>query len=243
MKTAKKMLAIVAPILLLALLTSSVSARGGVFVVPPTQSVVQSLPSLNTDESVAGIFSATGPIDFYVLGPSGTLLLFYNQTEFSDFKFYPDVKGICTICMVNCEPTNVTVNLTYGINFVVNLYETVDLSFSTHTTLQPVQPPPQTITIPPLSHITTPPSLIPKILMPRLTMPQLTIPALPFDWSDIVDLMKNNISTILGILASVIGSIITWIIHLPSRIRWWFKHRKNRTPSTILDSPLVDGLS
>lgn len=216
--------------LLAVVLASPVYARGGVFVIQPNQEAVQSLPSLNPDESAAGNFSATGPIDFYVLGPNGTLLLFYNHTEFSDFKFNPDVKGICTICMVNCEPTNVTVTLTYGLNFIVVVYSTVNLSMSTTTTVQQAS---QTFTIPPPSHITTPPpSSIPKIPMPRLA-----IPYEPFDWSQILDFIKNNINTILGILATGIGSIVAWIKKLPYRIWWWWKYRRNRTPSTILDSP------
>jgi hypothetical protein len=73
-------LALVGVAFLLAIvLASPVYARGGVFVIQPNQEAVQSLPSLNPDESAAGNFSATGPIDFYVLGPNGTLLLFYNH--------------------------------------------------------------------------------------------------------------------------------------------------------------------
>ena len=214
-------------ILLGVVLASPVYAIGGVFVIQPNQDAAQSLPSLNPDESAAGNFSATGPIDFYAMGPNGTLLLFYNHTEFSDFEFSPDVTGICTICMVNCGPTNVNVTLTYGLNFVVVCYETVTFTMSAATAVQHSS---QTSTIPPPSHITTPPpTSIPKIPMPRIIIPS-------DDWSGILDFMKNNIGIIFGAIVGSLGSIFAWLKKLPSRLRWWLKYRRNRTPATILDS-------
>lgn len=137
MKLLKKLLVIIMPILVLAVLASPVFARGGVFEITPHQEAVQSLPILNTDESAAGNVSASGYIDFYVLGPNGTVLLCYNHTEFAEFKFYPDVKGVCTIHMAdNYESGNVTVNLIYGINFVVVCEATIDFTMSTATTAQ-----------------------------------------------------------------------------------------------------------
>jgi len=142
MKMTQKMLAFIIPILLLAVFTCSVNARGGVFVIQPHQKAVQSLPSLNTAESAAGNVSADGFIDFYVLGPSGTVLQCYNRTGFVEFKVSPDTEGMCTLHMANnYEAKNVIVNLQYGINFVIVATASLTLQIPpTSITITPTQP-------------------------------------------------------------------------------------------------------
>jgi hypothetical protein len=130
MKMKRKILTFIIPLLLLGVFICSANARGGVFVIQPQQEAVETLPSLNTAESVAGNFSADGVIDFYILGSNGTVLQYYNKTDFAEFKVYPDVEGVCTLHMANnYESRNVTVNLQYGINFVVVLTGNVGLNF------------------------------------------------------------------------------------------------------------------
>jgi hypothetical protein len=137
----RKILAFIIPILLLGVFISSANARGGVSVIQPHQEAVEALPSLSTVESAAGNVSADGLIDFYILGPNGTVLQCYNRTSFTEFKVFPDVEGVCTLHMANnYESKDVTVNLQYGINFVVVLTGSVGLNF---------QIPPPSITVTP----------------------------------------------------------------------------------------------
>jgi hypothetical protein len=211
MKMKRKILAFIIPILLLGVLICSANARGGVFVIQPQQEAVETLPRLNTAESAAGNVSADGLIDFYVLGPNGTILQCYNRTGFAEFKVYPDVEGVCTLHMANdYESRNVTVNLQYGVNFVVVLTGNIGLNF---------QMPPPSITV---------------------------TPEPSFDWSRIVDFLKNFgslIITALLSLASKIRGFIDWIRNLRYR-RWWNKkYKKPRTPSDVWDSPLQPPVS
>jgi hypothetical protein len=61
-----------------------------------------------------------------------------------------------------------------------------------------------------------------------------TIPEQPFDWSTVVALIKS----IIGFLSAleIVNKAKGWIRNSLWKIRWWLKHRKNRTPSDILNS-------
>ncbi len=194
MRKTTKILPIFASILLLAVFTCPVNARGGVFVIQPHQEAIESLPNYfdNSADNAAGNVSSDGFIDFYILSPNGTILQCYNRTAFVEFKVSPNTEGICTLHMANnYESRNVTVNLQYGINLFI--YASVSTS----------------------SFITT-------------------IPEQPFDWSSVVALIKS----IIGFLSAleIINKAKGWIRNSLWKIRWWLKHRKNKTPSDFLNS-------
>jgi len=107
-------------------ITDNVKARGGVFVVEPMQEIIQTLEltvSDRTSAEICGNFSAIdGFIDFYVVSPSGIVLLCHNKTAFDRFNFTALENGTYVMHLANkFSEKNVTATLNYGVNWEISL--------------------------------------------------------------------------------------------------------------------------
>jgi len=127
----------------------NVSARGDVFVVDPTQEVIETIElavSDMTSADVCGNFSVIdGFIDFYVTSPSGIVLLCYNKTAFNRFNFAAVENGTYVMHLANTWSTNnVTVTLNYGANWQMTLQAEISPTWHTisvwEMTVQPMTP-------------------------------------------------------------------------------------------------------
>jgi hypothetical protein len=116
-------------IVMLFLCISNVFARGGAYIIEPNQEIID-LADLTLKGTVRGNISVTdGFIDFYVTSPSDELLLSYNKTAFTDFKFDIKENGVYRLHLANTySEKKVNVTLAYGVDFVVVLQESVGVT-------------------------------------------------------------------------------------------------------------------
>jgi len=119
----------------------TVDARGGVFVIEPTNEIIDSVDlavSNNTSANVCGNLSVIdGFVDFYVTSPSGVVLLCYNKTASNRFNFTAMENGTYLLHLRNTSPANdVTATLNYGVNWQIVLHEEIHLTWHTSTVLE-----------------------------------------------------------------------------------------------------------
>lgn len=133
-------------VLLLALGIFTAKARGGVFVIKPTQEVIEHI-NLGVSDEVFGNLSVTdGFIDFYVTSPSGVTLQSYHSIANTSFSFLADENGTYSIHLNNTYQTSdVTVTLDYAVHFKVVLQENINIGLSTGVAkvVSPLQPWPE----------------------------------------------------------------------------------------------------
>lgn len=130
-----------------------VNARGGVFVIKPRQEVTDSVELMVSDATSVEVYGnlsvADGFVDFYVTSPSGMVLLCYNKTAFSTFKFVANENGTYVLHLANrWSQSNVTVRLHYRVHWKIIVEEKTGIGTSTENV--------QLITSPPLPPINIP---------------------------------------------------------------------------------------
>lgn len=146
MKIGQSLILLLTIVSLLGLGVSTVSARGGVFVVKPTQEVIEDV-NLGVSDEVFGNLSVTdGFIDFYVTSPSGVTLQSYHSIANTSFSFVADENGTYSMHLNNTYQTcDVTVTLDYAVHFKAVLQENINIGFSTGVAkvVSPPQPWPE----------------------------------------------------------------------------------------------------
>jgi len=133
-------------ILLCSFFVGIVSARGGVFVVEPTQEVTEEVKLTVSDEVKGNLSVNDGFVDFYIESPSGAILFSDNKITFTIFNFTAEENGNYTMHVANNYQTrNVNVTLDYSVSMKVNLYGEVNARFYLPQTWT-VTPPPSATT-------------------------------------------------------------------------------------------------
>ena len=125
----------VAALLLVSLFIGSAEARGGNFVIGPSDDAIEKIQLSNPDNVVGNISICNGFVDFFVTNPSYDIVYQSSKTSFDSFNFTANENGTYVIHVVNryqFEAVNVT--LFYHINFIFTLSSTISVSaFSTQT--------------------------------------------------------------------------------------------------------------
>lgn len=126
---------------------STASARGGVFVIEPMQEVTEIVELTVSDKSSADVSGNVsvidGLIDFYVTSPSGNVLLRYNKTAFTRFKFDAVESGAYILHLANTwSENNVTATLDYGVNYEITLDAQMNMLASVKGGKISIVPPP-----------------------------------------------------------------------------------------------------
>jgi hypothetical protein len=135
MNRGKRLTTILVAVSLLIFFINATYARGGVFIIEPTQEVIEKVELEVPDEVVGNISVSNGLIDFYVRNPSGILLFCYNNTAFETFNFTAEENGNYTIHLANTNMSeNVTVTLEYGIHFYLVLHGEIKMTFNVGAT-------------------------------------------------------------------------------------------------------------
>jgi hypothetical protein len=124
-------------LLLVSLLVGLVEARGGTFVISPTAEAIETTIPLSPPDSVFGNMSvSSGFVEFFVTNPSNEIIYQNLKTSFDQFNFTADENGTYQMHFVNLyQSGNVTVSLSYSINFFIFSSVTIHISsFSTQST-------------------------------------------------------------------------------------------------------------
>lgn len=132
-------------VLLCSFLISAVSGSGRVFIIEPTQEVIENV-KLGVSDKVSGNLSVSnGFIDFYIKSPSGIVLLCYNKTSFNIFNITAEEDGNYSMHLVNTYQTengNINVTLTYACDITIVLHGRVNVNHSVGTATVIEVPPP-----------------------------------------------------------------------------------------------------
>jgi hypothetical protein len=133
-------------VLLLALGISTAKARGGVFIVKPTQEVIEDVNLEVSDEVFGNLSVSDGFIDFYVTNPSGATVQSFHYIANTSFSFVADENGTYSMHLNNTYQTcDVTVTLHYSVLFKVVSQVNMNVGFSTGVAkvVPRPQPPPE----------------------------------------------------------------------------------------------------
>jgi hypothetical protein len=124
------------------------SAKGGVFVIPPKQEVIEDINATITQTlsmSVAGNVSANDTINLYILSPAHTELLCCNTINQTEFNFEPKENGTYQIHLVNTHSDEmVTAALSCGFNYQLISIAKLQLNSQAGASIistQPISPP------------------------------------------------------------------------------------------------------
>lgn len=123
-------MACVALVLLFIFFIPHVNARNCTFVISPMREVTETVDltvyeSMHVD--VRGNISVDNGsfVNFYVTNPSGNIIFCCNKTSLCCFNFSAIENGTYTMHLVNTAENDVTVTLSYGVNFKVVLQQTL----------------------------------------------------------------------------------------------------------------------
>jgi hypothetical protein len=117
---------------LASLCVASVQAKSTTYHIEPTKEATESIVLDVSDSAVGNVSIDNGLIDFYVTNPSGHSILRYNSTTFELFNFTAVEKGAYTMHFANAnQEGNVTVLLSYCVNFTITVHENINVGTST----------------------------------------------------------------------------------------------------------------
>ena len=145
-------------LLLLLALAATARASSNVFTIEPSKEANQAVECPIGVQSFAGNVSVSdGNIDFFVVDPSGAVLLRYDYISYHDFNVTTIQNGTYVIHLFNrWSANNVTVELFYGRNFLVTLTAEMRVTWNSVSTFTTILVPsvPSNPWLGPLSQIT-----------------------------------------------------------------------------------------
>lgn len=123
-------------LLFASLFVGLVGARGGTFVINPNGETIEETPQLWPPDSVFGNLSVSGGfVRFFVTNPSNETIYENLKTSSDQFNFTADENGTFQMHFVNeYQSENVSVSLSYSINFFIFVSEEIHISTSIFTT-------------------------------------------------------------------------------------------------------------
>jgi hypothetical protein len=131
-----KIFHVLVALLFISLFVGLVEARGGTFIISPGGEVIEKI-QLSPTDSVFGNMSVSGGfVDFYVTSPSNELIYQNLKTSIDHFNFTAEENGTFEMIFANeYQFENVSVSLSYSVNFFIFVSEEIHVStYATQTT-------------------------------------------------------------------------------------------------------------